>query len=99
MNLEREKLKEKVAKLITEKSGKGASSIQLANPLISTDFIEKEKKNDEMYNIVISNYEEHEKEIMMENSGLRSLLQDFYRLIVQKMNIEQKMVFLNHALD
>ena len=40
-----------------------------------------------MYNIVISNYEEREKEIMVENAGLRGFLQDFCHLIAQKIDI------------
>lgn len=37
-----------------------------------------------MYEIVISNYEEHEKELLQENSYLRQLLLDFHESILHK---------------
>lgn len=83
LNLAKEKLKDKVSKLVTEKSSKAASKIILSNP-IDIAFCPEQKKNEDMYNIVISNYEDHEKELMGENAGLRDLLFKVYTLLNQK---------------
>lgn len=52
----------------------------LSNPI---DFQRspEQQKNEDMYNIVISNYEDHEKELMTENAGLRGLLLQVYQTL------------------
>ena len=52
----------------------------LSNPI---DFQQspEQQKNEDMYNIVISNYEEHEKELMTENAGLRGLLLQVFQTL------------------
>jgi hypothetical protein len=82
---EREKLKEKLAKLINDKSKAPPSTISMTATLPpKLETVDHEDKKDEMYDIVISNYEEREKELLQENSFLRQLLYDFYRSLEAK---------------
>ena len=83
LHLEKEKMKDKISKLVTEKGSKVGSNMLLSNPL---DFIlsPDQQKNEDMYNIVISNYEDHERELMAENAGLRGMLFDIFHLVNQK---------------
>jgi hypothetical protein len=82
---EREKLKERLAKLINDKSKAPPSTISMTATLPpKLETVDTEEKKDEMYDIVISNYEEREKELLQENSFLRQLLYDFYRSLEAK---------------
>lgn len=60
--------------------------MELTNPLFDRNqgLREEEKVQDEMYNIVLSDYEAQSKELMMENAGLRQLLLDFFRCVASK---------------
>jgi hypothetical protein len=83
LHVEKEKLKDKVSKLVTDKGSKGSGAITLSNPI---DFQRspEQQKNEDMYNIVISNCEDHEKEVMAENASLRGLLLQVYQTLNQK---------------
>jgi hypothetical protein len=69
-----------------DKHHKRLNSMELINPLFdrSLGIESDEKVQDEMYNIVLANYEEQSKEVMMENAGLRQLLFDFFRFVASK---------------
>ena len=75
-----------MAKLVNDKSKQAGSTMFIVNALPGKyghdeEKVHDSKETDPMYDIVISNYEEREKEILQENSFLRQLLYDFYQSI------------------
>lgn len=87
--MDKEKLKEQLSKLVNDKS-RSNQTIQVVNPLPSKHDLNQNKSQDPMYDIVVSNYEEREKEILQENAYLRQLLYDFYRAILAKLNSDDE---------
>ncbi|KAJ3299846.1 hypothetical protein HK104_006583 [Borealophlyctis nickersoniae] len=83
-----DRLKERLQRLMTEKQpDKKAATIKWVNALPKSSIAtgrEKKKKSqtqnheDEMYGVVLANYEEREKELLSENANLRKTLFDMY---------------------
>ncbi|RKO84048.1 Afadin and alpha-actinin-binding-domain-containing protein, partial [Blyttiomyces helicus] len=76
-----EKLKERMLKTATDRSGK-MGTIRCLNPLpagVGKEAKRKEKNGDEeMYRIVVTTYEEREKEVLAENETLRRSIFEMY---------------------
>ncbi|KAJ3323951.1 hypothetical protein HDV06_000927 [Boothiomyces sp. JEL0866] len=76
-NSEKMKMREQLAKLT--KGTKNAQSV-----VINGEFQAQSLQIPPMYDIVIGNYEEHEKEMMYENSLLRQIIFDSYSRLISK---------------
>ncbi|KND04005.1 uncharacterized protein SPPG_01453 [Spizellomyces punctatus DAOM BR117] len=79
---EHHRLKDRMQRIVTEKSAAQKVAIKLANPLpkpkTNAGGGGQSKKEDEMYNIVIKNYEDREKDLLIENQTLRNTLYALY---------------------
>ncbi|KAJ3183588.1 hypothetical protein HDU85_002017 [Gaertneriomyces sp. JEL0708] len=88
--LELHRLKERLQKVVTEKAAAQKIGLQLVNPLSKSSNIssrlKKATKEEDMYNIVVSNYEDREKELIAENCELRETLYDMYREIKDRLH-------------
>ena len=82
-----DKLKERLNKMVQDSSVKVKMGMTLLNPLpksVSVSALDKKENPDEqMYEIVVANYEEREKEILVENQALKDFLYSLY----QSMNL------------
>ncbi|ORX57912.1 hypothetical protein BCR36DRAFT_344788 [Piromyces finnis] len=88
--IELQKVKEKLQKRFNEKMSNSGIRFHLANPLskivISND---KKSSNEDMFSILISNYEHSEKELHNENCLLRQTLYDIYKEIELILGVEE----------
>jgi len=88
--IELEKLKEKLQKRFNENLSNSGIRYHIANPLskivMSSD---KKSSNEDMFSILISNYENSEKELHNENCLLRQTLYDIYKEIELILGVEE----------
>ncbi|TPX67890.1 hypothetical protein SpCBS45565_g03517 [Spizellomyces sp. 'palustris'] len=82
---EHHRLKDRMQRIVTEKSAAQKIGLKLANPLPKAKTTtggggqtKKVAQEDEMYNIVIKNYEDREKDLLVENQTLRDTLYALY---------------------
>jgi len=88
--IELEKLREKLQKRFNENLSNSGIRYHIANPLskivMSND---KKSSNEDMFSILISNYENSEKELHNENCLLRQTLYDIYKEIELILGVEE----------
>nr|XP_047123235.1 afadin- and alpha-actinin-binding protein A isoform X1 [Hydra vulgaris] len=107
MENEKTKLQTKVHQLLNDRTQEKKVSMEVLNPLQRGDGRRSTwksttgKKNEEdMYKLIISNYEEKEKTLLLENHALREFLQDILNMLLmntsqssQTENIEEEKQF------
>jgi len=88
--IELQKLKEKLQKRFSESMSNSNIRYHIANPL-SRIIMNNDKKssNEDMFSILISNYENSEKELHNENCLLRQTLYDIYKEVELILGVEE----------